>query len=153
MRIAAKGAGADSDILIRGSEVSAGSDALLKAQGDVRLESSQDQMQMHSDGQSSGASIGVGVSFGASYGITFNASANQGEGKADEQDLTQRNTHIVAGHTARIESGADTTLAGATVTAKTVQAEVGGNLEIESRQDTSTFKSDQESSGWGVRAK
>uniref|UniRef100_UPI002FC89DFC hemagglutinin repeat-containing protein n=1 Tax=Hydrogenophaga sp. TaxID=1904254 RepID=UPI002FC89DFC len=42
------------------------------------------------------------------------------------------------------------TLAGASVTGKTVQAEVGGSLNIESRQDTSTFTSDQQSSGFGV---
>ena len=36
-----------------------------------------------------------------------------------------------------LQSGADTTIAGATVTAPTVHAQVGGNLNIESRQDTS----------------
>ncbi|WP_156406293.1 hemagglutinin repeat-containing protein [Hydrogenophaga sp. Root209] len=150
VRIVAKGAGTDSDILIRGSDVSAGQDATLKADGDVRLESSQDRTTLHSTNNSSGASIGVGVSFGASNGITFNASANKARGNADGQDAIQRNTHIVAGNTARIESGADTTLAGASVTGKTVQAEVGGSLNIESRQDTSTFTSDQQSSGFGL---
>lgn len=150
VRIAAKGAGADSDLLIRGSDVSAGKDALLKAEGDVRLESAQDRMAMQSTNRSSGASVGVGVTFGASYGITFNAAANKAEGDATGQDVLQRNTHVVAGNTARIESGADTTLASATVSGETVRADVGGNLNVESRQDTSNFKSDQDSSGWGV---
>ncbi|MDO9436644.1 hemagglutinin repeat-containing protein [Hydrogenophaga sp.] len=90
------------------------------------------------------------MSFGASNGITLNASANRGKGNADGEDAIQRNTHIVAGNTVRIESGADTTLAGAAVDAKTVQADVGADLHIVSRQDTSTFQSDQKSSGWGV---
>jgi filamentous hemagglutinin len=150
VHITASGAGTDSDILIRGSDVSAGHDARLKAEGDVQLESGQDRSTLHSTNTSSGASIGVGVSFGASNGITFNASANQANGNAEGQDVVQRNTHIVAGNTARIESGADTTLAGASVNARTVRAEVGGSLNIESRQDTSTFQSDQQSSGWGV---
>jgi filamentous hemagglutinin len=150
VRIAAEGGGAESDLLVRGSDVSAGNNATFKAEGDVQLESSQDISTLHSTSQSSGASIGVGVSFGASNGITFNASANKARGNGDGEDVVQRNTHIVAGDTARIESGADTTLAGATVSANTVQAEVGGDLNIESRQDTGQFKSDQNSSGWGV---
>lgn len=150
VRIVAKGAGSESDILVRGSDVSAGGDALLKAEGQVRLESSQDRAGLQSTNNSSGASVGVGLSFGASSGITFNASANKADGKAEGQDLTQRNTHIVAGQTARIESGGDTRLAGAVVSGETVQAEVGGDLLIESRRDTQRFKSDQSSSGWGV---
>ena len=150
VRMTAKGAGDGSDLLVRGSDVSAGNNATLKAEGDVQLKSSQDHSTLHSTSSSSGASIGVGVSFGASNGITFNASANKARGNADGEDVVQRNTHIVAGNTARIESGADTTLAGATVSANTVQAEVGGDLNIESRQDTGQFKSDQSSSGWGV---
>jgi filamentous hemagglutinin len=150
VRIRAKGAGADSDILIRGSDVHAGGDALLKADGDVLLESSLDRAELHSRSDSSGASVGVGVSFGASSGITFNASANRANGNTDGQDVVQRNTRIVAGKTARIESGGDTTLAGAVVSGETVQADVGGDLLIESRQDESTFKSDQNSSGWGM---
>lgn len=61
VRIAARGAGADSDLLIRGSDVSAGSNALLKAEGDVSLQSSQERATLHSRSQSSGASVGVGL--------------------------------------------------------------------------------------------
>ncbi len=150
VRITATGAGTDSDLLIRGSDVSAGRNATLKAEGDVRLESSQDESTLHSTSKSSGVSIGVGISFGASTGVTLNASANKARGNADGEDVVQRNTHVTAGNTARIESDADTTLAGATVSARHVQSEVGGNLSIESRQDTGQFKSDQSSSGFGV---
>jgi filamentous hemagglutinin len=47
-------------------------------------------------------------------------------------------------------SGGDTTLRGATVTAPEVIADVGGNLQIESLQDTSTYQAKQSSSGVGV---
>ncbi len=150
VRLVAKGAGEKSDILVRGSDVSAGANALLQAEGDVTLESSQDRSTLHSTSNSSGASVGVGVSFGASNGIVLNASANQARGNADGHEEIQRNTRVVAGKLARIDSGADTTLAGAVVRADTVQADVGGALNIQSRQDTSHFKSDQKSSGWGV---
>ena len=56
----------------------------------------------------------------------------------------------MAGNTVNLQSGADTTIAGATVTAPTVHAQVGGNLNIESRQDTSSYESQQKSAGAGV---
>ncbi|MBL0917443.1 MAG: hemagglutinin repeat-containing protein [Hydrogenophaga sp.] len=154
VRIAASGLGKDSDLLVRGSDVRAGGDALIQAEGDVRLESAQERAALRERSNSSGASIGVGISFGASTGITLNASANQARGNADGADVVQRNARIEAGNNpgnvARIESGADTTLAGAVVSGHAVQAEVGGDLRIESRQDTSTFKSDQQSSGFSM---
>ena len=148
--IVASGAGTGSDIHVRGSEIQAGNDVRLKAEGDVLLESSQDKATLHSSNQSSGASIGVGFSLGSSNGITINASAYRATGEANGDDLIQQNTHVVAGNSVTIQSGADTTLAGATVTAPTVKADVGGNLTIESRQDVSTYESEQRSSGGGV---
>ena len=131
-------------------EISAGRDLLLAADGDITLESSQDLSTLHSQNQSSGASIGVAISFGSSTGISFSASANQARGKANGDDAIQQNTHVTAGRAIQIQSGADTTLAGATIVAPTVKADIGGNLLIESRQDTSTYTSAQKSSGMGV---
>src|SRR5690606_23303115 len=109
-----------------GSDVTAAHDVVLKADGDVVLESAQERASLHSEGVSGGASIGVGFSMGASSGITINASAYQGEGTSEGHDVVQRNTRIVAGQAARIASGADTTLAGAVVSGERVQADVGG---------------------------
>lgn len=67
---------------------------------------------------------------------------------ADGKDVSQSNTHVNAGNTLTIESGGDTNLKGATAAGKQVVADVGGNLNIESLQDTSTYKSkDQSLSG------
>lgn len=148
--IVASGAGSDSDIHVRGSEIGAGRNVNLKAEGDVLLESSQDKGTLESSNKSSGGSLGVGISFGVNTGITFSASVNGARGNADGNDVIQQNTHVVAGNTVTIQSGADTTLAGATVTAPTVKADVGGDLTIESRQDVSTFESQQKSFGAGV---
>ena len=150
VHITATGAGAASNLTVRGSEISAGNNAHLKADGDLKLTSSQDTAHLDASNKSTGGSIGVGISFGSSTGITLNASANAARGNANGQDTVQRNTHVVAGNTVNLQSGADTTLAGATVTAPTVHAQVGGNLNIESRQDTSSYDSQQKSAGAGV---
>ena len=150
VHITATGAGAASNLTVRGSEISAGNNAHLKADGDLKLTSSQDTAHLDASNKSTGGSIGVGISFGSSTGITLNASANAARGNANGQDTVQRNTHVVAGNTVNLQSGADTTIAGATVTAPTVHAQVGGNLNIESRQDTSSYDSQQKSAGAGV---
>ncbi|MBS9727176.1 hemagglutinin repeat-containing protein, partial [Stutzerimonas stutzeri] len=60
------------------------------------------------------------------------------------------NTHVKAGGTASVQSGGDTTLRGATIVADTVKADIGGNLNIESLQDKSTYNESSRSSGFGV---
>nr|WP_225561104.1 hemagglutinin repeat-containing protein [Comamonas sp. CMM02] len=55
-----------------------------------------------------------------------------------------------AGNTVTIQSGGDTTLQGAVVSGKQVVADVGGNLNLQSLQDTSTFDGKQQNIGGSV---
>lgn len=145
--ITASGAGADSNILIRGSDISAGTNANLSAEGDVNLLAAQNTASLSGSNKSDSGS--VGISFGTSgFGIT--ASASSARGKEAGDDLTQTNTHITAGDKVSINSGNDTTLQGALVKADTIQANVGGDLKIESLQDTSTYDSKQKSASASV---
>ena len=57
------------------------------------------------------------------------------------------NTNVNAGNVVIVKSGADTTLSGAVVKADTVIAKVGGNLTIESLQDSATYTSKNQSLG------
>ena len=88
----------------------------------------------------------MGVSVGTG-GMGITVSASGARGKSDGQDVTYSNTRIEAGNTVRLQSGGDTTLKGAIVAGKTVQADIGGNLSIESLQDTSVYASKQASIG------
>ncbi len=54
-------------------------------------------------------------------------------------ETTYTNTHIKGADAVSIKSGGDTTLKGATVEGKQVTANVGGNLQVESLQDTATY--------------
>nr|WP_301542867.1 hemagglutinin repeat-containing protein [Cupriavidus basilensis] len=80
---------------------------------------------------------------GVALGITANASSSRGEGK----EVTWTNAHVTAGERLTLESGGDTTLRGTLASGKQVVAGVGGNLSIESLQDTSPFKSKDQSLG------
>ncbi|MCA0212763.1 MAG: hemagglutinin repeat-containing protein [Proteobacteria bacterium] len=148
--ITAQGAGADSDITVQGSQISAANITSLKADGQVNLLAAQNTSEQNSQNSGSSASIGVGITFGQRTGISFNASASASKGNSDGSDLTHVNTQVTGGQLVNIQSGGDTTLKGAVVSGPTVNANVGGNLKIESLQDTAQFDEKQSNAGFGV---
>ncbi|MBW8894403.1 MAG: hemagglutinin repeat-containing protein, partial [Burkholderiales bacterium] len=148
--IQATGAGADSKLTVKGSDITAGGQASLKADGAVSLEAARNTSEQHSTNNGSSGSIGIGINFGGSQnGVSINASASKSRGNADGSDVNWTNTHV-NGSRVSIESGGDTTLKGAVVAGKQVTAKVGGNLKVESLQDTSTYDAKQQSAGVGV---
>jgi adhesin HecA-like repeat protein len=141
--IVATGASTDSNLTVTGSHISAGNNAALKAEGDILLQAAQSTASQHSSNSSAGGSIGLSV--GAQTGVTL--AANAARGHADGDDVSWTNTRVEAGNGTTLASGGDAALKGAVVAGKTVQADIGGNLSIESLQDTSTYTSRQQSLG------
>ncbi|WP_432239978.1 hemagglutinin repeat-containing protein [Herbaspirillum robiniae] len=148
VNIAAQGDGVNSNIVVQGSDIKAGVNATLKADNEVKLLAAQNTTEQHSNNK--GISGSVGISIGTD-GLMFNAGLSGSRGRGDGNDVTQVNTHVDAGNKLSISSGTDTTLAGAVASGKQVVMNVGtsgsGNLNIASLQDTSTYKSKQESLG------
>ncbi|WP_175541851.1 hemagglutinin repeat-containing protein [Polaromonas sp. YR568] len=145
--IAATGAGADSNLTIQGSNIEAGRAVQLLADNQVKLLAAQNTASQNSTNSNSSGSLGI--SYGTS-GLLFNASASGGKGRGDGADTFYTNTQVKAGEQVSITSGGDTTLQGAVVKANQVKADVGGNLNIASLQDTSTYTSEQKSMGGSV---
>ncbi|WP_150601118.1 hemagglutinin repeat-containing protein [Pandoraea fibrosis] len=147
--VAATGDGDQSSLLVRGSEIAAGKDVKLTSDGTLDILAAKDTSEHHRTSSGVSGGIGLGISVGTgetSMGVTANASASRG--KADGKDVTQRNSHIVAGGAAEIASGGDTNIRGGTVVGERVVADIGGDLNIESLQDTSVYASkDQSISG------
>jgi filamentous hemagglutinin len=151
INVTAKGAGKDSVLNVVGSRIDAGRDVKLKSDGDINLLSAQNTAVQKSTNGNSGGSVGIGFTVGgAQNGFTLDLAANKGMGMSDGHDVTQTNTSIKAGNKASLDSGKDTNLKGAVVTAKQVQADVGGDLNLSSLQDTSKFSSKQVDSSVGV---
>ncbi len=152
VRIGARG-GPDSNLTVRGSGIRAGGDAVLKADGDINLLGARNTFE--TDRKSSSVSAGVGVAIsvgqnGLAFGVTANASGARGRGEG--RDVTWTNSHVTAGERLALESGGDTRLRGAVASGRQVVADAGGNLSIESLQDTSTFKSSDTQIGGSVTA-
>ncbi|MGC5953776.1 hemagglutinin repeat-containing protein [Ralstonia pseudosolanacearum] len=149
VRIRSTGDGQNSTLTVQGSDVQAGKNALLKADGDINLLAAKNTADMERSSSSMSGGVGVAVSVssnGASFGVTANASASRGTGNG--HDVTWTNTHVNARNQLTLESGGDTNLKGAVASGRQVVADVGGNLNATSLQDTSTFHSkDQSISG------
>lgn len=151
VRIRAEGAGADSNINVVGSDIAAGNNAWLKAGNQVNLLAAGNATEQHSTSRSASGGVGVQLNIGSNgmgFGVAANASGARGS--ADGSDTSWTHSHATAGNTLTIESGGDTTLRGAVASARRVVADVGGDLAIESLQDTSTYRSKSESLGANV---
>ncbi|CAM4016641.1 Filamentous haemagglutinin FhaB/tRNA nuclease CdiA-like TPS domain-containing protein [Bordetella tumbae] len=151
LTILAEGAGEVSDINVKGSRLSAGGNTQLNAEGNINLQAAENTVDTKHKSRGSSSSIGVAVSLGsngASIGAV--AGATNAKGKANSRDKTMTNTKVTAGQKLTLQSGADTNVQGAVASGKQVVAEVGGNLSIESLQDTSTFESKHRNIGGSV---
>ncbi|WP_425251656.1 hemagglutinin repeat-containing protein [Janthinobacterium sp. NFX145] len=149
--IVATGAGAGSDLTVAGSKIAAGGNLTLFADDKINLLAAKNTATQTSKNSSSGSSIGIGYTFGGTQnGFSLDLAANQARGKADGTDIDYTNTYVTAGKTATVISGGDTNLHGAVLEANTVKAGIGGDLNIVSLQDTSTYASKNSSAGFNM---
>jgi filamentous hemagglutinin len=133
------GAGKDSNLTIQGSTVKAGDTTTLEADNEVNLLAAANTTTQTSSQKSSSASAGISASSGKNTSIGVSGSLSMASGSGNGTEVTYTNTQVSAGKKAVIKSGGNTTLRGAVVEAPIIQADVGGNLNIESLQDTSRY--------------
>ena len=142
--LAATGGGEQSNINITGSDVIGHAGTTLIADNHIKLQSAKQDGSEQSKNKSSGWNAGVAVQIGDGISLGITAGGNIGKGKGQGESTTHRHTHVgsTAGKTI-IRSGGDTTLKGAQLIGKGVQADTR-NLHIESVQDTETYQSKQQ---------
>ncbi|ELY2591449.1 hemagglutinin repeat-containing protein [Cronobacter sakazakii] len=147
LAVIAKGNGKSAnsgDILIGGSRLKAGGDAMLSATNNLLLIGAANTEKTTGKNSSSGG--GIGLSFGlnqGSAGISIFANGNASQGKEKGNGTTWSETTVDSGGTATLTSGRDTTLNGAQVNGEKVVADVGRNLTIASQQDSNRYNSKQ----------
>lgn len=124
------------DLNVIGSAIS-GNNVALAASHDINLLS---QAEQHTDKSSShNASGEVGISIGQTTGIY--ATVAGGKAMAHGNGTTHAESTIAAADTLSLVSGNDTTIQGAQATGNTVLANIGGNLNLTSEQDTDDYAS------------
>ena len=158
VNIVATGAGKASNITIQGSDVSGKQGTFLEADNDINITAAEQTHKERSTNKSSGFNAGVAmkVSNGAAAGVTLGGNYGKGYGNGDE-------TSYVASHVGDsqsktvINAGGDANLIGSQVKGKRVEVNAQ-NLNIESLQDTATYKGKQMNvsgsvtAGYGVSA-
>ena len=143
VNIVATGAGKASNITIQGSDVSGKQGTFLEADNDINITAAEQTHKERSTNKSSGFNAGVAmkVSNGVAAGITVGGNRSKGYGNGDE-------TTYVASHVGDsqsktvIQAGGDANLIGSQVKGKRVEVNAQ-NLNIESLQDTATYKGKQ----------
>ena len=139
MNIVATGAGKNSDINIKGSDISGKQGTTLIADNQVNIKATEQNHQERSTNKSSGFNAGVAikVSNGAVAGATLGGNSGKGYGNGDE-------TTYVASHVGDsqsktvIQAGGDANIIGSQVKGKRVELNAE-NLNIESLQDKSRY--------------
>ena len=143
VNIVATGAGKASNITIQGSDVSGKQGTFLEADNDINITAAEQTHKERSTNKSSGFNVGVAmkVSNGEAAGATFGGNYGKGYGNGDE-------TTYVASHVGDsqsktvIQAGGDANIIGSQVKGKRVEVNAQ-NLNIESLQDTATYKGKQ----------
>ncbi len=121
-----------------------GKNVALAATHDINLLSQAEQHR--SDSKNKNGSAEVGVSLGSEQtGMYVTAQAGRGNSKGNGTNHAE--TTIKAGDTLSLVSGGNTTIKGAQATADKVLANIGGNLRIESEQDTDDYASKRQQAG------
>ncbi|MEQ6970648.1 hemagglutinin repeat-containing protein, partial [Pectobacterium polaris] len=141
---------AEKDITLTGADIR-GRHIDLTAGDSLTLVSAQSESQLTGNSSSQHAGVGVGFGLGGQQnGFTIELSASGQKGKENGNSQTHQLTHVAATESVNLRSGADTVLAGAVVSGKHVEADVGGDLLISSPQDTSRYDSKTTSGGLNV---
>ncbi|MBB5442945.1 filamentous hemagglutinin [Paraburkholderia sp. WSM4177] len=133
------------NVTIAGSDISA-NDVVLAAKNQVNIVNTTDTDQTASTNKSSSAS--VGVSYGT-QGFGVSASMSNAHGDASSDAAIQNASHVTGTNSVTVVSGGDTNIIGSQVSGGQVTASVGGNLNIQSVQDTTVSTAHQSSAGGG----
>ncbi|MGT2490214.1 hemagglutinin repeat-containing protein [Cupriavidus basilensis] len=113
--------------------------------------SATDTDESHSTNKSSSAGVGVSYGLGkGNAGFSVSASASRAKGNSDSQGTSQANSHVNGRESVTFVSGNDTNVLGGTIAGGKVTGDVGGNLNIASRQDTEEMRAKQQSMGGGI---
>ncbi len=137
------------DITLTGTQATAGRNIITDAANDLTIQSALSTYSETSSSRQAGASVGVtvglglqGVTVGGNVGVNFN------KANSDASGTTHNHALIQAGNRVTLKSGKDTIVRGAQVAAREIEADVGGDLTVESVQDTYRLRS--KNAGFGL---
>lgn len=139
----------EKDLNIKGSNV-AGENVDLNAKGDINITSSETTNTTEQNSSSSSASVGVGFDIATGNINSVNIGGSKSKGTVDANSTVHNESTVTAEKDLTFTSGEDTNIKGGKLSGDKVKGEVGGNLNIESKQDSNNYKEESSSAGIGI---
>ena len=125
------------DINIIGSNVE-GKDVTLNAKENLNITASETTNKLEQNSKSSIASVGASLELGK--GPSYSISGSMSKGEVSANGTTYNESTVTANKDLSFASGNDTNIKGGKLSGEKVTGSVGGDLNIESKQDSNNYK-------------
>mgnify|MGYP000461306499 CR=1 FL=1 len=139
----------EKDINIKGSNVE-GKDVTLDAKENLNITASETTNKLEQDSKSSSASVGVGFDLATGQVSSITISGSKSKGEVDANSTSYNESTIKADKNLDFTSGKDTNIKGGKLSGEKVTSNVGGDLNIESKQDKNSYEEKNSSAGFGI---
>ena len=135
------------DIDIIGSNVE-GKDVTLNAKENLNITASKNTNNTEQSSKSSSASVGASLELGK--GPSYSISGSMSKGEVSANGTTYNESTVTANEDLSFASGNDTNIKGGMLSGEKVTGNVGGDLNIESKQDSNSYKETNKSVGVSI---
>ena len=135
------------DIDIIGSNVE-GKDVTLNAKDNLNITASKNTNKTEQSSKSSSASVGASLELGK--GPSYSISGSMSKGEVSANGTTYNESNVTANRDLSFASGNDTNIKGSKLSGEKVTGNVSGGLNIESKQDSNSYKENNKSVGASV---
>lgn len=135
------------DINITGSNVE-GKDVTLNAKENLNITASKNTNKTEQSSKSSSASVGASLELGK--GPSYSISGSMSKGEVSANGTTYNESNVTANKDLSFTSGKDTNIKGGNLSGEKVTGNVGNDLNIESKQDSNSYKENNKSVGASV---
>ena len=135
------------DINITGSNVE-GKDVTLNAKENLNITASKNTNKTEQSSKSSSASVGASLELGK--GPSYSISGSMSKGEVSANGTTYNESNVTANKDLSFTSGKDTNIKGGNLSGEKVTGNVGGSLNIESKQERNSYKENNKSVGVSV---
>ena len=139
----------EKDINIKGSNVE-GKDITLDAKENLNVTASETTNKLEQDSKSSSASVGVGFDIATGQVSSVTISGSKSKGEVDANSTSYNESTVKADKNLDFTSGKDTNIKGGKLSGEKVTGNVGGDLNIESKQDKNSYEEKNSSAGFGI---
>lgn len=135
------------DINITGSNVE-GKDVTLNAKENLNITASKNTNKTEQNSKSSSASVGASLELGK--GPSYSISGSMSKGEVSANGTTYNESTVTANKDLSFASGNDTNIKGGKLSGEKVTGNVGNDLNIESKQDSNSYKENNKSAGASI---